>query len=602
MLVSFFRICKGLLGKSRKQRLPSHSSSTELVNRFSDAFVIKIEDIYKDIANNSAQFEQSDSIPEMEFNSEMLSIFSPVSQAEIAKLISDTKITSCDLDPLPVALFKGCITVLIPAITQIVNCSLRSGVFPKVCKTALVKPLLKKPNMDINSMKSYRPVSNLSLVGKLIERIVDKKLSAHISSFNLHDPYQSAYRGFHSTETALLKVQDDVMRSLDSGKVVMLVLLDLSAAFDTVSHQKLLQRLNVTFGVSGLALDWFKSYLSDRRQCVHIDGVSSEFVDLRYGVPQGSVLGPKLFCVYTRPLGGIVIRHDGVEYHIYADDTQLYIEICLTNPDEPLFSISTINRCISDIQRWMCENSLKLNNSKTELLFFGSPRNMKKLESMDIHFTVGTDVITPSATARNLGVIQDNSLTMKPHVSRVCNEGFRLLHCIRRIRPYLSQKACCDLVQSLIFSKVDYGNVSLCGANKATLQPLQRFQNVCARVVTKVSKRSHITPSFMKLHWLPVEKRVKYKVVLLVFKILHGMAPGYLSSLLTPRTFSRHLRSSNEVMFEIPKFRTETYGRGRFGVKAAILWNNLPKNLRNCNSVAQFKKLLKHHYFRQTYF
>ena len=345
-----------------------------------------------------------------------------------------------------------------------------------------------------------------------------------------------------------------------------------------------------------------KSYLSDRYQCVNIFGDRSDKVKMRYGVPQGSVLGPKLFCAYTRPLGGIIVHHNGMDYHVYADDTQLYIEINLNIPDEPEASIETIQLCIRDIQRWMRDNALKLNSGKTELMFFASPRNAQKLEQLDLHISVGSDVIIPATCVRNLGVMQDTSLTMKNHVSRVCKESYKLLHCIRRIRPYLSYKACNTLMRSLILSKIDYGNALLCGATKSALQPLQRFQNVCARVVSKVPRRAHITPSLVHLHWLPILKRIDYKLALFVYNFVYGKTPGYMSPLLSLRPAPRSLRSSSDLLVSVPKFRTETYGRSRFGVRAPVLWNSLPPKVRNCTNTGKFKKVLKTHLFDLAYF
>ena len=235
-------------------------------------------------------------------------------------------------------------------------------------------------------------------------------------------------------------------------------------------------------------------------------------------------------------------------------------------------------------------------------MFFASSNNAQKLEQLNLHFPVGSDIIVPATCVRNLGVQQDTCLNMKDHVSRVCKDSYKMLHCIHRIRPYLSYEASRTLVRSLILSKVDYGNSLLCGATKSALQPLQRFQNVCARVVTKVSRRDHITPSLVHLHWLPILQRIDYKLALFVFNFLDGKAPGYMSSLLCPRQLPRSLRSSKDRLLKVPKFKTETYGRGRFGVRAPVLWNNLPRYVRNCTSNAKFKKVLKTYLFDLAYF
>ena len=173
---------------------------------------------------------------------------------------------SCDLDSIPTNILKALLDILIKPITTIINLSLESGTFPLSFKEAHVTPLLKKSNLPVNNRKNYRPVSNLSFISKIIEKVVSNRLQAHINSNKLNNPMQSAYRKFHSTETALLRVHNDISVSLDKGHVTALTLLDLSAAFDTIDHNTLTNRLAEWYGVSGMALAWFKSYLCGRHQ------------------------------------------------------------------------------------------------------------------------------------------------------------------------------------------------------------------------------------------------------------------------------------------------------------------------------------------------
>ena len=219
--------------------------------------------------------------------------------------------TSCVLDPLPTKLLKTNVDILSPVITQIVNSSVTSGKFPSSQKSAIITPLLKKASRDPESLKNYRPiVSNLTFVSKFLERMVAKQLHNHFSQHQLYEKHQSAYRKRHSTETALTCVQNDILRAIDYSKVTVLVLLDLSAVFDTVDYNFLLERLKQY----GTAQSWFKSYLEERSQKVHLHRSSSASSSLRFGVPQWSVLGPILFTIYTIPytiytipLGEIVV-------------------------------------------------------------------------------------------------------------------------------------------------------------------------------------------------------------------------------------------------------------------------------------------------------
>ena len=272
-----------------------------------------------------------------------------VSESDFRKVITSSPTEYCALDPIPTWLLKQCLDQVAPVLTVIVNTSLSCADFTPELKRAFATPLIKKLILDCEIFKNYRPVSNLSFVSKLIERIVCVQLVDHLKENDLYEIFQSAYRQLHSTETALLRVQNDILQVVDSKGGAILVLLYLSAPFDTIDHQKLLDILDYSFGIRGDALRWFKSYLRDITQTVQIGCSTSEPVTLKYGVPQGSVLGPILFTMYTTPLGNIIRNHN-LDVHLYADDTQLYISF---KPRDSIFrqtAISQLEACIKDIK------------------------------------------------------------------------------------------------------------------------------------------------------------------------------------------------------------------------------------------------------------
>jgi hypothetical protein len=198
------------------------------------------------------------------------------------------------------------VDLLVTPITSIINGALSQGIFPGQFKQALVTPLLKKSSLPKNIFKNYRPVSNLNYVSKLMEKVVSNQIKGHVDGMELDNPFQSAYKSYHSTETALLSVTNDILNSMGSGKVTALTLLDLSAAFDTIDHRLLLDRLRKWFGIRDVALEWVASYLSNRCQLISIQNKLSIPMSLLYGVPQGSVLGPLLFILYTAPLSQVI--------------------------------------------------------------------------------------------------------------------------------------------------------------------------------------------------------------------------------------------------------------------------------------------------------
>ena len=259
-----------------------------------------------------------------------------------------------------------------------------------------------------------------------MEGLIAEQLNCYLSEYQLYAKCQSAYRTWHSTETALLRVHNDIMLALDSRKDVILIMLDLSAAFDTLDHDILLNRLQRRFGISGTALQWFRSYLSNRLQCVSIDSITSQEAVLQFGVPQGSVLGPILFTLYTAPLDDIISSY-GMGYMLYADDSGIYV-VC----DTPSDVILDLQLCVDDIRQWMKSNMLILNDEKTEILHFTS--RFKKDRNVLDSFRIGDSEIIPTNTAKNLGVMFDSDGFMTSHINNICRSAYFALYRIGKIR------------------------------------------------------------------------------------------------------------------------------------------------------------------------
>ena len=282
----------------------------------------------------------------------------------------------CLSDPLTTRLLKDNADVLSPFIVELFNRSLSTGSVPSTFKDAYITPLLKKASMDPADVRSYRPISNLSVTSKLLERLVAKQLIEYLTSSGLLPALQSAYRAHHSTETAVLKVLADILKAIDTGNLAVLALLDLSAAFDTVDHATLLQRLKTSYGISGTVLNWLSSYLTNRSQFVRCGASKSTRRLVTCGVPQGSVLGPILFLLYTADLQRLVEQHR-LQPHLYADDTQIY-GAC--SPSETLQLQNRLSACADDVAAWMRSNRLQLNSAKTEVLWCSSARRQHQIQ------------------------------------------------------------------------------------------------------------------------------------------------------------------------------------------------------------------------------
>ena len=300
------------------------------------------------------------------------------------------KTKQCELDSIPTFLLKLCFDELGPTITNIINFSLSEGIFPSSFKQAIVHPLLKKPSLPDDDLNNFRPISNLNFISKILEKVVASRIQSRLLSNSLSSSFQSAYRMFHSTETTLLGIHNDLILAMDRGEVTSLILLDLSAAFDTVDHSILLHRLQHWFGLHGTSLDWFSSYLTSRSQAVSIQNSTSSFSNLSCGVPQGSVLGPLLFTLYTTPLGSVISKNS-IKYHLYADDTQLYISF---TPSNSTSSLEILSNTFSDILSWMNSNILLLNPSKTEFLLIGTKQQRLKFSQLTT-LSLGRSDLTP---------------------------------------------------------------------------------------------------------------------------------------------------------------------------------------------------------------
>ena len=535
-----YKVCDNLLNREQKSVLPSHDCVKDLADKFITYFNDKISNIRKDLEKAPILTSQTPHDIFIKFDGEVLDSFTEVSEDDIRKIIHSSPTKS-----------------------------------------------------------GYRPVSNLSFLSKLIERIVCVQLVNHLDKNGLYEVFQSAYRQLHSTETALLRVQNDILQAVDSRGGTILVLLDLSAAFDTIDHETLIRTLDIYFGIRGDPLKWFLSYLKGRVQSVQIGSTFSREQNLLFGVPQGSVLGPVLFTIYTTPLGRIIQRH-GLTYHLYADDTQLYMAFKPSDVISKCDAISRIEACVADIRIWMNDNFLKLNDDKTELLIITTREELSKIS--DISIKVGDQSISPSDDPpRNLGVIFDSTCCLDAHITKLCRSINFNLYSVGKIRKYLDGPTAEKMINATVTSRLDYCNSLLYGAKQSHIDRLQCCQNNAARIISKRRKFDHISPVLRELHWLPVEHRISYKILLLTYKALNGHAPQYLSALISKYVPPRPLRSEDQYLLSSPRWRLETFGKRAFSKAAPTLWNPLPLSVKQAPSIDSFKTRLKTYLFNKAF-
>ena len=567
--------------------IPSNLCSDDFLKFFQNKITILRDDIHRTLPSVSSVAEESVK------TSCFLECFQPVELSDLNSIISSAKPTTSLLDPIPTKLLKEAVPLINNCILTIINQSLTIGYVPHPFKVAVIKPLIKKPNLDISLLSNYRPISNLPFLSKILEKVVAKQLDDYLFENNLLEDFQSGFRTNHSTETALLRVTNDLLIASDKGLLSVLVLLDLSAAFDTVDHNILLRRLENDVGIKNSALNWFRSYLSDRLQFVHVIGQTlsrfSERERVSCGVPQGSVLGPILFNLYMLPLGNIIRKHN-INFHCYADDTQLYLSIKANESDQ----LAKLETCLRDIKSWMTHNFLMLNSNKTEVVIVGPKCLRENFPNVLIH--LDDIVLNFSSDVRNLGVNFDQDLSFNSHIKSVSRTAFFHLRNIAKIRNFLSFKDAEKIIHAFVTSRLDYCNSLLSGCPNSSVRMLQLVQNAAARLLTRTGRREHISPVLASLHWLPIKFRIEFKILLITYKALHSQAPSYIEELIELYHPPRALRSEEAGLLV-----TRQVCKNSFSYLAPLLWNNLPASVRGADTLSLFKSRLKTFLFEKAY-
>ena len=583
-----FRIVDGLVKHSKpNNNLPSTIDANALATSFSTYFTSKIENIRKEM-DITPLTSNNDGMPSASVSCDR---FSPASEDEIQNILLHLPNKTCSLDAFPAWIAIQCANILTPILTHIVNLSLELGEVPCVLKRAVVKPLLKKNDLDKEDMNNYRPVSNLSFLSKIIEKVVVSRIQMYLKENNIGTEFQSAYKSNHSTETALLGILNDIFRMCAKKQPVMLLLLDLSAAFDTVDKDLLVRRLNNRFGFRDSAIKWLESYMTNRTMSVSIDANFSQPLPVKFGIPQGSVLGPILFTMYTAPLSDIINNYN-IRHHLYADDTQIYVPFTQD-------SLTQVEECLVEVKTWMTHNKLKLNENKTEIMLC-SKGSLSDETPCQLNFNGENLKIPTCTTVKNLGFYFDSRLRMEEHIKKTCQACHYHLRNIGKIRHMLSTDVAHMLAHCFITSRLDYCNSLLTGIPLYLKEKLQKIQNKAARIVVRANKTDESTSILQRLHWLPIDKRIDYKVACQVFKCLNGTAPSYLINLISRYEPPRSLRSSSQnlLVSGVPGSKFEERA---FCFYAPIVWNNLSFQTRTCETYETFKKHLKTELFKKSY-
>lgn len=374
-----------------------------------------------------------------------------------------------------------------------------------------------------------------------------------------------------------------MLKGFDENKCTVMIFIDLSAAFDTIDIETLLDILSEELGFDGKALEWCKSFLLGRTQRVKITGQYSESIDVKYGAPQGSVLGPKFYNAYVRGQPA-VIESTGFTSTAFADDSNGKKTFSITFQYDVL--TQDVPNCIRKITLWSHMQFLKINPDKTEIMVFHPPSLTNQLVIGGT--LVDGECIRFSKEVKNVGVLLDCNMKLDKHINRVVSHCYKLLKDIGRVRNVITNKHAEMLVHAVISSRLDYCNSLFFNLSKSNLKKLQKVQNSAARIVSRTSKRKSVSKVLNDLHWLRIEARIMFKIILLVYKVVTGQCSENLQI-----TYKQHnCRPQDELLLEAASAKTK-YGQRTFDFVGPRLWNALPLHVRKEEEITRFKTAVK---------
>lgn len=500
---------------------------------------------------------------------------------EVNNAIKQIKSNAYGSDNVSLTMLRYCSPFLDPYITHIVNVCFENNFFPDEWKVAIIHPLPK-----VNSPSSFsdlRPISLLTILSKIFEKIIYQQVSDYVLTNNILPATQSGFRKGHSTATALLNILDNIVRDIDKKNISVLVLLDFSRAFDTINHDLLCAKLRY-YGFSDNAAKLINSYLSNRYQKVVIGGSSSSLCPIKSGVPQGSVLGPLLFVIYTADLLN-QIEHASVQS--YADDTQLKYDF---TPQEYHIAEYQINCDLQNIKTLSDKHNLKLNATKSMFIVFGGQR-AKPFESQ-LKLNIGNQPITVCSTAKILGVLTDSNLKFTSQVSAVIKKSFYNLKLLYANRHVLNHRLRVMLSESLVLSFFNYCDF-VYGPFLDVKEKgrIQKLQNSCCKFVFGLRKYDHVSDKINELRWLTMKNRRTLHFAVLIQKLMLTSIPSYLKKKLIPRRETHNFNIRFPELLTVPKHSTALY-RKCFSFQTVELYNKLPNSFRNFN-ISTFKIKMK---------
>jgi hypothetical protein len=505
--------------------------------------------------------------------------FSPTDPNYIIKIVKSLKATkSCGNDNFSSVFLKHTYNGIAVPLSILINKSLSTGIFPDALKIAKVIPIYKAKDKD--NVTNYRPISLLSAVSKVIEKVVHKRLYYFLESNDKFYENQYGFRPKRSTVNAITHFVNDTIKSLENKEATLSVFLDLSKAFDTIDHNILLKKLEF-YGVRGLPLKWFTSYLNNRKQFVQYDKRASKCLDIKCGVPQGSVLGPLLFIIYTNDLSNCLTETKSI---LFADDTTIYAS---NRNIKDLYKC--VNTDLSKLNNWFCANKLSLNVSKTNyLLFTNSKINYDETFSL----TINKSIIKRKTCLKFLGILIDDHLHWHAHINSCQSKLISSLYAINKIKHVVPVNTLKTLYYSLVYPHLTYG-VTLWGSTyNIHISKLRIMQNKIVRAIFNASYNDHTRPFYAQLQILRLDDIYKVELGKYMYNYVNNSLPKALLNIFK-WTHNIHIYQTRQQTYLRPIKCRLNVTKQSILAKGPDVWNTLPENLQQKNNISSFSSTLK---------
>ena len=446
-------------------------------------------------------------------------------------------------------------------LSNLINMSFESGVHPEPTKTPNVIPVHKKGSqLEPNN---YRPISLISNISKIIEKLVHKRLNSFLEANSIFYEQQFGFRNNHSTNHALIQITEKIRQALDKNEYACGTFIDLQKAFDTVNHEILLKKLE-HYGIHGIPNNWFRSFLTERYQFTTVSNQSSTKSKISHGVPQGSILRPSLFLVYINDLNKAIIHN---QVHHFADDTNFLI----TGK-----SLKKINKYVNHDLRLLCHwlraNKISLNVSKTEIIIF---KRKNKQTQKHLNFRVSGQKIEITNSVKYLGIQLNDSLTWKTHLISLLPKLNRAIGLLSKIRYYTPKYLLKTIYYSLFNCHLIYACLVWDREKSALFRKIENLQDKALRIINFLPNNCPISGTYEKLNILKLRDFIRLQNALFVKKCLEGKIPSPFKNFFEKSQIIHETRTSIKNCVTVPVVETETYGTNSIKFQASNTWNEL---------------------------